>query len=318
MTAQKIGLGTAALGRPEYINVKAANYCTHYDKEAIANTAFEVFAAAYEAGVRYFDTAPGYGIAEALLLKWIKATAKSDVLLGTKWGYTYEAALQKNAVLHEVKNHELQTLTKQWETSKLFDDQLKYYQIHSAGFDTNVFKDEKVLNQLAVLKADHDFKIGITTSGTQQKEVLEYAFDLKVNGIELFDSFQVTYNVLHQDLKTTISYLKSKNKTVILKEALANGRVFKNAAFSNYNAFYQLVQQLSTKYNVGVDAIAIRFVLDTVDVNYVLSGAATIQQLKANLKALNFTLGSDEIAQLSSIKNTADFYWNERKQLPWH
>ena len=55
-----IGLGTAAIGRPHYINVRVekSNYS---NLETFRKRGFSVLEDAYLSGVRYFDTAPGYG-----------------------------------------------------------------------------------------------------------------------------------------------------------------------------------------------------------------------------------------------------------------
>jgi hypothetical protein len=40
-------------------------------------------------------------------------------------------------------------------------------------------------------------------------------------------------------------------KTVIIKEALANGRIFKNEKFSHYQKLYQIVDAMAKKYQVA-------------------------------------------------------------------
>lgn len=317
MNEQKIGLGTAAIGRPEYINIKPKGAVTAYDPFEIEQNAMNIFNAAYKSGVRYFDTAPGYGIGESLLLNWTLANKQNSVEIGTKWGYTYEADLQKGATHHELKNHELRTLNQQYQTSRMFGEQLMFYQIHSAGFDTNVLNDKAVLNELAAIKQQLGTKIGITTSGPQQIEAIEKAVNIEIDGRSLFDSFQVTYNLLHQDLHLTIHELKKLGKAVIVKEAMANGRVFTNSNYSHYAPIYKVMTRLAEKYDVGHDAIALRFVLDTVPADYVLSGASTIDQLNANMKANYFKLTNQELMELKDDLLNMPPYWDERKKLAW-
>jgi aryl-alcohol dehydrogenase-like predicted oxidoreductase len=63
----QLGLGTAAIGRPEYINIRTkSNEVLELD--VFKKQGFNVLEGAYKLGVRYFDTAPGYVMAEALLL----------------------------------------------------------------------------------------------------------------------------------------------------------------------------------------------------------------------------------------------------------
>jgi aryl-alcohol dehydrogenase-like predicted oxidoreductase len=74
---------------------------------------------------------------------------------------------------------------------------------------------------------------------------------------------------------------------------------------------------LALKYQVGIDAIALRFCMDAVGPNVMLSGAASTAQLTQNLCALNFQLTPSEIEQLKGAKMPTETYWQERSQLPW-
>ncbi|MHB0754431.1 aldo/keto reductase [Polaribacter sp. M15] len=313
----KIGLGTAALGRPQYINIRVKN-SDNSDLETFKKESFQVLEDAYNSGVRYFDTAPGYGLAEELVLEWLQTKNNSSIKVATKWGYTYTANFDPNAKIHEVKEHSLAKLKEQWQFSKQLLPYLKVYQIHSATLETGVLENKAVLEQLAVLKKEHNLKIGITTSGVNQVEVIKKALEVIVDNSPLFDVFQITYNFLEQSLLTITDELIHKNKTIVIKESLANGRIFRNSGYPHYNKMYSFLEQLATTYNVGVDAIALKYCLQTIPESTVLSGASSSKQLEENLKATSFLLTKDEIEQLKSYRVTSDFYWKERKQLQWN
>ena len=93
----RIGLGLAALGRPGYINLGH-----HQDLSAklgvsdMREGAYEVLDAAWDLGVRYFDAARSYGKSEEFLGGWLgeRGHASDDLLLGSKWGYYYNADWQ--------------------------------------------------------------------------------------------------------------------------------------------------------------------------------------------------------------------------------
>ena len=95
----QLGLGTAALGRPQYINVRQDN-AGNTDLETFRKHSFSVLEAAYNSGIRYFDTAPGYGLAEELVLEWVKTKNDTSIEIATKWGYTYTANFDINAIPH--------------------------------------------------------------------------------------------------------------------------------------------------------------------------------------------------------------------------
>lgn len=314
----KIGLGLAALGRPEYINIRD-NASIDKSEIAFKQNTFSVLDEAYNLGVRYFDTAPSYGKGEAFLQEWNDSRKYNDAVLGTKWGYTYVANWELGyAGKHEIKEHSIEKLLEQWQVSKGMLPNLKYYQVHSATFESGILENEAVLLQLQHIKKETGLKIGITTSGANQKEVIASALNIKVESKLLFDSFQVTYNVFEQDTFEVLNQALSQGKSVIIKEALANGRVFPSDTFKNYQSAYKILNQLSHKYNVGIDALALRFVMDHLQPTYVLSGASNKNQLTANTKALNFSLSEEDLKVLQSLKASPQSYWEERSQLDWN
>ena len=78
------------------------------------------------------------------------------------------------------------------------------------------------------------------------------------------------------------------------------------------------MQSLADKYKVGVDAIALRYCMDAIDADVVLSGAFSKDQLLQNLKANQFSLTSDEIKWFLNHKMSVDTYWSQRTSLSWH
>lgn len=313
----QLGLGTAALGRPKYINVRQEN-CNNSNLENFRKQSFAVLEEAYNLDIRYFDTAPGYGLAEELLLEWLQTKNDNSINVATKWGYTYVANFKEDATVHEIKEHSFSKLEEQWNFSKQLLPYLKVYQIHSATLETGVLENKLVLEQLALLKKKHNLKIGLTTTGTSQVEVIKKALNIVVNGDELFDLFQVTYNFLDQSLQEIHEELILRKKLIVIKEALANGRVFRNKKYPHYDNAYRVLENLAKKHTVGIDAISLKYCEQTVLKSTVLSGASDIKQLKENLKLNSFTLSDKEIELLNSFKVSPEFYWKERKELEWN
>ena len=313
-----IGLGTAAIGRPQYINIRENSNVKTFNKLEFSKEGKAMLTQAYQKGVRHFDTAPGYGMAEQILLEWIEEFQPNDVKISTKWGYTYVADFDPYAIVHEVKEHSLSKLNQQWETSKKFLPYLNIYQIHSATLDSGVLENEAVLNRLYELKNTYKINIGLSTSGEYQNEIIEKALSIQVNNQPLFDSFQVTYNIFNQHLLKIMKLLRELDKKLIVKEALANGRVFPNNKFPNYNNIYLVLDALATKYKVGIDAIALRFCEDTLKPFAVLSGASLASQLISNLEVSKFELLDTEIEQLKALAVSPKLYWEERKLLEWN
>ena len=147
---------------------------------------------------------------------------------------------------------------------------------------------------------------------------MDFASQIKIKNEPLFESFQVTYNILETSTHEVLAGLINKGKTLIIKEALANGRVFKNDDYAHYEGLYNDLERLSIKYRAPIDAIALRFVIDYLQPGIVLSGASNTHQLAENIKALDFKLDNKELISLRQHAVDSNFYWNERKKLDWN
>lgn len=314
---KKLALGTAAIGRPQYINIRSQKPDA-FELESFKQKGFKLLESAYNLGIRYFDTAPGYGMAEGLILDWLATKEDDSIEVATKWGYEYVANFDPNAEVHEVKDHGLAQLNKQWEVSKQLLPNLSTLQIHSATFETGVLKDTAVLGRLAEIKEAYGIRMGLSTTGDNQVDVLQKALEITVDGKRLFDVFQVTYNVLDQSLKSVLNGINPNEVRIVIKEALANGRVFPNSDYPEYTRIYDTLEGMSKKYGVGLDAIAFQFCVQSVNPFKVLSGASEELQLKANLEAENLELSEEDLEVLNSLGVEPEGYWVERKMLGWN
>ena len=93
---------------------------------------------------------------------------------------------------------------------------------------------------------------------------------------------------------------------------VTNGRVFKNEMHPHYHQLFDLLEKLSIKYKVGTDAIALRFIIDFLEPNIILSGASKKDQLKQNLECYKFQLTNNELTQFQSLMIDPKNYWEER------
>lgn len=313
----KIGFGTAAIGRPLYINIRQ-NSAVPFSLPEFRERGYCVLEEAYNKGIRFFDTSPGYGMAEQLLLDWLAGKEEPSIEISTKWGYTYVANFDPNAKVHEVKEHSIKKLKEQWEFSKQLLPYLKVYQIHSATFETGVLANVEVLEYLHRLKKEHHLVIGLTTTGANQVEVIEKALDIKFEGELLFGSIQSTFNVLDQSVLVLKDKIEQSNIELIVKEALGNGRVMPNDSFEKYQKLYAYLIKLANKYAVGVDAVAIKYCMECFPEATILSGADNGIHIDSNLKANCFLLNEEELLQLKGFGIETQEYWKERGQLNWN
>lgn len=310
-----MGLGLAALGRPGYINLGHADDLEeNYDVSVMEARAHTVLDTAFAFGIRYFDVARSYGRAEQFLASWLeqKNLLSGEVTVGSKWGYTYTANWQVNADKHEVKEHSLENLEKQWrESQALLGEHLDLYQIHSATLETGVLENADVLAKLAEIKAD-GVAVGLSLSGPEQARTLEQALELKMDDELLFDAVQATFNILEPSVRKMLALAHAKGLKVIVKETLANGRLTDRGG-EELAPLRREAERLETT----TDALALRFVLDQPWADVVLSGAASVEQLKSNLQALDVVLDDEASSVFAVLREMPKDYWQTRSDLPW-
>jgi len=317
----RIGLGLAALGRPGYINLgHAEDLNENYDVAAMEQRTHDMLDLAYAQGIRYFDVARSYGKAEQFLKSWLdkRGLTENDLIVGSKWGYTYTADWQIEADKHEVKEHTLPVLQRQWELSKRLLPQLRLYQIHSATFSSGVLDNATVLDELARLKREFKIRIGLSLSGVNQSEVLRAAMQIERGGEPLFGAVQATFNILEQDPASALRHAAERGMIVIVKEALANGRLTARNEAPGFVTRKQILEKIAQKHQVGIDAIALAFVLAQPWASLVLSGAVVSGHLQSNLKALQVELDQNDLNTLQKLRMDGAIYWAERSNLAWN
>ncbi|SEU19522.1 aldo/keto reductase [Stigmatella erecta] len=316
-TVSALGLGMAALGRPGYITLgHAEDLGAGRSVQAMEHRAHAVLDAAYRAGVRYFDAARSYGRAEDFLASWLAARGipPGGVTVGSKWGYTYTAGWNVEAERHEVKDHSLSALRRQYAESRArLGAHLTLYQIHSATFESGVLDDTSVLGELARLR-EEGLRVGLSLSGPQQAAVLRRALEVRVDGRPLFSCVQATWNVLERSAGPALAEAHAAGWGVILKEVIANGRLGPRDQSPALHPFRALAQEQPT----GPDVLATAAALAQPWTSVVLSGAATVEHLSSHLRALDLPYGEALEARLRGMAEAPQDYWALRSTLRWN
>ena len=321
LVASRMGIGLAALGRPGYINLgHAEDLQRHYEVAAMQAQTAAVLDAAWVAGVRYVDAARSYGRAEEFLANWLASRhiAPDALVVGSKWGYTYTAAWQVNAAQHEVKDHSVAVLGRQiGESRALLGDHLDLYQIHSATSESGVLENRPVLEELARLRRD-GLVIGLTLSGPQQADTLRRAMRVRVAGEPLFDVVQATWNLLEPSAGTALQEAHAAGMGVIIKEALANGRLTRRNQDQAFTAQQRLLHEVAAQRSTTIDALALAAVLAQPWADVVLAGAATVEQMGSNLAATAVHWDGGVAERLATLVVPPQEYWATRGRLVWN
>jgi aryl-alcohol dehydrogenase-like predicted oxidoreductase len=313
LIVSRIGLGLAALGRPAYINLgREHDFGIDRSVADLERRCHDMLDMGYAAGIRYVDAARSYGMAEAFLASWLKKRnpPQNAMTIGSKWGYSYVGSWRLDAPVHEVKDLSVQTLRRQIAESRaLLGHRLHLYQIHSATLESGVLDDVHVLGELGRLRSD-GLAIGLTVSGPQQGDVIRRALGVHIDGRPLFQVVQATWNLLEPSAGPALADAKARGLAVIVKEAVANGRL------TEQNLMEQLpaLKRLGHAQHTTIDALAIAAALSQPWTDIVLSGAVTTSQLESNLTAASL---AERIFEWPAISERPIDYWQQRRGLAW-
>src|SRR6266550_2468332 len=227
MPAQ-LGLGLAALGRPGYVTLNhARDLGGRYDPATMELHAHDVLDAAFEAGIRYIDAARSYGRAEDFVASWLRKREiePGEIVVASKWGYTYTAGWSTSATQHEVKDHSLAAFERQLaESVERLGRHLSLYQIHSVTAESKTLEDDALIDAIARLR-ERGIRAGLTVSGAGQDVAIRRSLEVRRDGERVFDSVQATWNLFERGAESALGDAHAEGMKVVVKESLANGRL---------------------------------------------------------------------------------------------
>jgi len=327
----RLGLGLAALGRPGYVTLShATDLAGDYDPAVMEAHTHEVLDAAFDAGIRYVDAARGYGRAEDFLASWLREREiePGEVVVASKWGYTYTAGWSTTATQHELKDHSLAAFERQLaESVERLGRYLSLYQIHSVTADGKTLEDDALIDAIARLK-ERGIRAGLTVSGAGQAIAIRRSLDVRRDGERVFDSVQATWNLLERGAESALEEAHSAGMKVVVKESLANGRLTdrgkgdggrgKGEGADVLLPSLRRIGELAEARGTTIEKLALAAALSRPWATIVLTGAATVDQIRANVTALEFTWNNKLEEQLRSVSVSSDEYWRARSSFRWN
>jgi aryl-alcohol dehydrogenase-like predicted oxidoreductase len=120
---------------------------------------------------------------------------------------------------------------------------------------------------------------------------------------------QATWNLLERSAGPALEAAHKEGLGVIVKEALANGRLTARGDVAP-------LREWAKRYGTTPDALALAAALSQPWADVVLSGAATVDQLRSNLEALELEPGAE--LDVDQLAEDPARYWQERSGLPWN
>lgn len=319
----RLGLGLAALGRPGYVTLNhASDLGGRYDPTVMEARAHAVLDAAFDAGIRYVDVARSYGRAEDFVASWLskRKIEPGEISVASKWGYTYTAGWSTSATQHEVKDHSVAAFERQLaESSERLGRYLSLYQIHSVTADGKTLEDNALIDAIARLR-ERGIRAGLSTSGAGQDVAIRRALAVRRDGERVFDSVQATWNLFERGAESALQEAHAAGMKVVVKESLANGRLTQGNR-NDDEMFYPLVaeiRELAESRGLTVETVALAAALARPWADVVLTGAATIGQIKSSVDALELAYDAELEEQLRSVSISSAEYWQARSSFRWN
>lgn len=273
--SDKIILGTVQFGFDYGIN----NLNGKPDKE----TVFEILSCAHENGIRYLDTAELYGNAHELIGAFHKLNPSKKFQIITKFPHDFEDSLDSKI--------------------NTYLTQLNVDYLHAILFHSfeSYEKYKEHLESIIKLKNRPIKYIGVSVYTNEQMD--EVINDINIDIIQLPFNLFDNLNLRGKLLKKA----KAKNKIIHTRSAFLQGLFFMkndNPHTIRVKLERQLdvINDISLKSLISIGSIALNYCLLQSNIDRVLIGVDTLEQLKENILFLTQTIPTKYLDQINNIK----------------
>ncbi|MCG8500843.1 MAG: aldo/keto reductase [Firmicutes bacterium] len=300
-----------------------SNWHGHTDKDQI-----RAIQTAIDGGINFFDAAPVYGLgyAETILGKAIKGR-RNNIYIGTKCGLPWD---EKNNVRNDVRKD---VILKEIDESllRLDVDYVDIYQVHWPT--ANGVAIEETMSALAeIIKSGKARYVGLTNfSIADAKKSQEYIDIASMQGLynmiernaESYHNIPLQYKVEAEVLPFTRTEGMAFFPYSPLFQGLLSGKFTADQAFmkgdvrksnpklvgAGYAKHFELVKRLNSfadKLGKPLNEVALNWLVEQEEVTSIIAGVKNEEQVKSNLKALEWKLDADAIAQINNIVDTSE------------
>lgn len=287
-TGEKISaLGFGCMRFPEY--KKGEKNFVDQDKVD------EMIAYAYENGVNYFDTAPGYcnTNSEAALGQAVK-DFRDKILISTKC--PVEAGMGADGYRKLLETS----------LSRLGTDHVDFYHFWgiNRGVYENIILKEGLLEAAAKAKEEGLIR-HISFSFHDAPEVIKYIVDTSEERGVKMESMLCQYNLLDRSNEEMIKYVNEKGLGTVAMGPVGGGRLA---------APTDLYAKLTGKASIATYELAFKFCLGNPNLNCALSGMQNLDMVQKNVKAASddTAFSAEEWEQLGvameEIKKFSELY----------
>jgi aryl-alcohol dehydrogenase-like predicted oxidoreductase len=254
----ELGCGLIAIGRPWGTTPEVPS----------EKASMQFLEAAYTLGIRFFDTAPAYGLSEqrlGLFLKHLTTDERKEVTVATKFGEHWDKATNESAV-----DHSLDGLKRSLDTSLSLLGQISILQLHKTRPES--FHDTGITDAFTYAAS-----LGINHFGVSISDIDSAALALTD---DRFDYLQLPYN------KASVSM-----RPVVQQAAVAHKRLIINRPFQMGKIAVNTHQDPSA---LAIDAY--RFVVHEARDGVVLTGTSNSGHLADNIRNFQAAVDAEHLA----------------------
>ena len=271
----KLILGTVQFGLKYGIN----NSLGKPEKESV----IEILSYAYDNGIKYLDTAELYGNAHELIGEFHKSHPTKKFNIITKFPHEFEDSLD-----NKIKCY----------LNQLNIEYLEAILFHS--FDSYI-NHKSHITKLVNLKNKNVKHIGVSVyTNEQMNEVID---DINIDIIQipfnLFDNLNLRGELLIK--------AKSKNKIIHTRSAFLQGLFFMkkdnpNSIRIKLENEFNIVENISLKSSIPIGSIALNYCLVQANIDGVLIGVESLQQLKENIAFAENKIPNQFLDEINTIR----------------
>jgi len=282
-TISDICLGTAKLGLPDY------GFPSSYKKSKfIARDYLEQLGSL---GVVKFDTSPRYGNSEEILGRYIKSATLAPFISSKIDKLKLNNKKSNMHMLSSVKSS-LQKLNKE------YLDVCYLHQHH-----VSIIKDSYIQDGLMDLKSLGLIKnIGVSIYTIDEcKAAIE---------AEIFDYIQIPTSII--DTSIYSNYIKDQSKKVkfVARSIFLQGSIFNKNKIINKIIDGEMlleaiksIEFLAKQNNLTLASLALGFVGSLKNIDHIIMGSLSLNNMKKNIALLNLSLPQDLIEKILKISN---------------
>lgn len=270
MISSKIILGSAQLGMP---------YGIANNKLKSKEEVFNILSVAKKKGIKYIDTANVYGEAENLIGEY-----------NIKYGQHFKINTKFKGTEVFLEKQVFESL------EKLNIESINTYFFHSFDDFFHQPKNQKLMENLKKNKIIDSIGLSIYTN-----DQFEKALNTDVDVIQI--PFNVFDNWLYRG--TYINKAVRKKKKIQIRSIFLQGLFFLKNLPENLielkNPLFRL-NYLSKKWNISIIQLLIGYITDFTEIDFILMGVDSANQLKDNMKYLGKSLPQELIEEIHQIK----------------